>query len=222
MEMAMSDVRRESKRARHAGTRSCVGCLERVPREAIARELVHLVLVPPVSDDASTTVVVDTLGRSTGVGRGAWIHARRDCLEKAVKKGLARSAKGRVSADEVAIAAQIVTQAERRVEGLLQSARRAGALAFGGTPVTEAVSAGNAAMVLVATDAASAAKLAAVRTAQREGLAVGWGDKSRLGAIAGRSEVGVTAILDPGIADALRHALGLIETFSGGFSRPGR
>src|SRR5580693_9202449 len=68
-------------------TRTCVGCGEQVAREAPG-DLVRLVLGP------DGEVAVDA--RAGGFGRGAYVHARRPCLERAVKGGLARSAKGKV------------------------------------------------------------------------------------------------------------------------------
>ncbi|MEQ9324679.1 MAG: DUF448 domain-containing protein, partial [Polyangiaceae bacterium] len=110
----MRGPERQSKRAQHAGTRTCAGCNERVPRDAVARELVHLVFVPADSDADDVGVVVDLIGRGRRAGRGAWVHARRPCLDKAAAKGLSRAAKARVRADAAALAAQIVAQAERR------------------------------------------------------------------------------------------------------------
>ena len=67
---------------RHGSTRFCVGCGVRVARSR-AHELVRLVLVP--ADDGAVTVVADLGGGA--VGRGAWVHPTRSCLERATERG---------------------------------------------------------------------------------------------------------------------------------------
>jgi predicted RNA-binding protein YlxR (DUF448 family)/ribosomal protein L30E len=213
MMTTMREPERQSKRAQHAGTRSCSGCQARVARQDVARELVHLVFVP---SDGTMGVVVDLLGRGQRAGRGAWVHARRDCLDKAASRGLARAAKAAVKADAADLAAQIEGQATRRATSLLVAAQRAGKLAVGSTPTSESVDQQQARLVLVAKDAAAAAKLPAVQIAFGAGQAVAWGTKAQFGAALGRREVGVMAVLDDGIAEALQHAIGLAETFGGG------
>ena len=54
--------------------RTCVGCRERAPRS----DLVRLVL------DSAQRVAVDP-GRSAP-GRGAWLHASRECLDLALRR----------------------------------------------------------------------------------------------------------------------------------------
>ncbi|MEZ4442477.1 MAG: DUF448 domain-containing protein [Polyangiaceae bacterium] len=207
---------RGGRRARHAGTRTCVGCLERVARREAAQDLIHLVFVPAVATTEAAAVVVDGLGKASSklAGRGAWLHARRPCLRQAVQRGLARAYKGRVAASEAQIAAQIVDRAEGRLEGLLSAGFRARHLAVGSTVVLEALEAGTVALLLVATDAAAALRHGPIREAVQAGRAIAWGDKARLGALTGRQEAAVIAILDEGIAGAMVHALGLTETFA--------
>src|SRR5580700_10446725 len=107
-------------------TRTCVGCGEHVAMEP--GDLVRLVLGP------DSEIAVDA--RGGGFGRGAYVHARRACLERAVKGGLARSAKARV--DRIAgpddaepsplrvdsLARAIQAAMDRRIEGLLATAVR--------------------------------------------------------------------------------------------------
>ena len=64
--------------------RSCVGCGERVD-VAGTHALVRLIVSP------EGEVAVDA--RGGGFGRGAHVHPRPECLQKAVERGLARSAK---------------------------------------------------------------------------------------------------------------------------------
>ncbi len=206
--------RGETRRKRHAKSRSCVGCGARVPRERAGDELVRLVAVP--QDDSSYDVLVDLAGSS--VGRGIWVHGRRPCVQAAVKKGLARAvkgprSKGRVVTDLATLSQRIVDAAQRRIDGLLGAAVRGNRVAVGGTAVAEADAAGRVALLLVARDAKAAVGSSAVRHAFNEGKAVAWGTKDSLGLLAQRNELAVIAVLDGGIATALRWAIGLSETF---------
>jgi predicted RNA-binding protein YlxR (DUF448 family) len=72
--------------------RTCVGCGERVTlqrADAAAMTLVRLVLGP------GGEVAVDA--GSGGFGRGVHVHPRPDCVERAALRGLARSAKAKVT-----------------------------------------------------------------------------------------------------------------------------
>ena len=199
----------EGRRRLHAGTRSCVGCGARVAADRLRAELVRLVFV--YEDDGTCRVVADLAGRSGG--RGAWVHARLDCLAAAARKGLSRAAKAAVTVDVESLAAQLRAQADHRIVGLLGAAKRARKLAIGADAVREAAAGAPLPTILVASDAAASLRLTEVRRAQADGRAVAWGDKERLGNALGRGEVGVLAVCDAGIAAALRQAIGLAETF---------
>jgi predicted RNA-binding protein YlxR (DUF448 family)/ribosomal protein L7Ae-like RNA K-turn-binding protein len=204
--------------------RTCVGCGERV--EVTARgSLVRLIIGP------EGEVAVDA--GNGGFGRGAHVHPRPDCLAKAVQRGLAKAAKGRVHAissenGELAplradtLAAAIKAAMDRRIEGLLVSAGRSRQVALGSDSVTGACERGEAALVVVACDAAAAADLAEVRHAISEGRAVSWGTKLSLGALFGGGEaarpsgVGVVAITSSRIGEALREAVHIADASAGG------
>lgn len=194
-----------------------MGCAERVDSEAVRvadakQPSFDPALAPLVRLVASPTreVVVDA-GDGT-FGRGCYVHASGDCLVRAAKSGLARSLKGAphfggrplTAAD---LEAAIVEAFDRRVEGLLGAARRTRRLEFGADAVCASLRAGDVRLVIVASDAAAAAEKTEVRAAVRDGKAVSWGDKGRLGAIArGEGEVGVLGLTDSRIADAVRDA----------------
>jgi predicted RNA-binding protein YlxR (DUF448 family) len=74
-------------RRRHVPQRTCVGC-----RTVLAkRELIRVVRTPE-------GVFVDPTGRLAG--RGAYLHDRRSCWEKALKGGLAGALKTTLSAED--------------------------------------------------------------------------------------------------------------------------
>jgi predicted RNA-binding protein YlxR (DUF448 family)/ribosomal protein L7Ae-like RNA K-turn-binding protein len=189
----MTQVQAEQKSppaAPRARTRTCVGCGEQVAGDP--GDLVRLVLGP------EGQVAVDA--RGGGFGRGAYVHVRRACLERAVRGGLARSAKGKVDrvaaatpdvpggalADSSSLSVDALARAieaamDRRLEGLLAAAVRSRQLAYGADAVTSACQRGEAALVVVARDARAAADLTEVRRAVAEGRAVAWGSKAEIG-----------------------------------------
>ena len=76
-------------------------------------------------------------------------------------------------------------------------------------------------MLVVAADAAAAAKLGAAQRAVQRGSAVVYASKAHLGRIAGRSSIGVVAILDQALAAALRDTINLSQTFDSASSERG-
>lgn len=187
--------------------RTCVGCGER----SAPGEMVRLVIAP------SGEIAVDAAGG--GFGRGAHVHARGSCLAQAASRGLLRATKGRGKTVSVAVkeAGEVVTSEARpmdagalasaieaamtrRIEGLLGTAVRTGKGRVGSNATTSAWRAGDASLIVVATDADAAADLSAVRDAVSSGAAVAWGTKASLG-------MGVMAITDTRIASAVRDAV---------------
>ncbi len=198
--------------------RTCVGCGER----CAPSELVRLVLAP------SGEVAVDAAGG--GFGRGAHVHARGACLRQAVTRGLLRATKGKASSVSVAVkegkdvmtseprpidadalAQAIEAAMARRIAGLLGTCVRTKKARIGSDAATSAWGSGEAALLVVATDATAAASLGAVRDAVASGAAVAWGTKESLAAALHRPEraegVGVLAITDTRIAEAVRDAV---------------
>lgn len=198
MESTMPSEPRERTGKKPAPTRTCVGCQKRVP----AGGLVRLVL-DPTADPPS--VVVDVAG--SAFGRGAHVHPSPDCIARATKGGLARTFKTKVVATADEIAAQLVAGVDRRVEGLLMGARRAGQVVIGADATVEALREGKVALALVAKDAAAAAHLGAVQEAVAKGLALAWSDKERLGVLLAKDEVAVCGVLHDKVASAIRAAL---------------
>ncbi|WP_437730987.1 DUF448 domain-containing protein [Sorangium sp. So ce1335] len=212
--------------------RTCVGCGERVGVDDArgVRPLVRLILGP------GGVIAVDP--GDGGFGRGAHVHPRRDCLAAAVTRGLARAAKGRVHAivgsvgpgaegagDQAAPGAEPLTAAslaraireatERRIQGLVRSAVRSQHAAIGADAVVGSCARGEAALVIVACDAAAGADLPEVQRAIAEGRAVAWGSKQALGALAGGPRergVAVMAISSASIAAAVASAVHVVDT----------
>lgn len=183
---------------RATNERTCIGCGEKAPAEAMVR----LVVSP------SGAVAVDAAGGS--FGRGAHVHGNAACVARAAKGGLARSFKREIKIQPKELARLIADALSRRVFGLISSARSAGHLSIGADASVEALNKG-APLALVAVDAAAAAQLGAVERAVTEGRAVAFGQKSELGRLLGKEEVAVLAITHKGIAG---HVASLVRTAS--------
>ena len=178
--------------------RTCVGCRQADTPEA----LVRVVLTP------DGEVVVDLAGGA--FGRGAWLHARPGCLQAAAPRGLSKSFKAEIRTQAPSLAAALGEAANRRIRSLLSGASGARKLAIGSDAVERALGAGEAHLVVVASDARAAADSARVRAAIAEGRAIAWGTKELLGTALDRGETGVVAVLDGGLAQALHRAAQLL------------
>lgn len=177
--------------------RSCAGCRQKDVPEA----LVRLVL----GDDGR--IVPDLAGGA--FGRGAWVHGRPDCIDKGVRGGLSRSFRQPVTTSVAELSSLICAAADRRVAGLILAARRSGKLAIGSVAVEQALDSDNVSLVVVARDARAAAETDRVRAAIAAGRAAAWGTKATLGAVLGRDETGVVAVLDNGLGRAVSSAIAL-------------
>lgn len=170
-----------NRRDRSEPARTCVGC----GKTDAPSELIRLVVSP------EGEVAVDSAGGR--FGRGAHLHPTMTCVSRA-SKGLSRSMRRQVLVEPAALAQLIVEASERRISGLLSSAVRSRQTAAGVDSATQSLASGEAALVVVARDAAAAASAGAIARAVAEGRAVAFGTKAELGALLGRSEIGVLAI----------------------------
>jgi predicted RNA-binding protein YlxR (DUF448 family) len=207
--MDTETMREPAESTRRERSRTCVGCQERVPVSAQDSMLRVVLGSSPSSGERGARkhgVAVDVAG--SAFGRGAHIHATRECLVKACRGGLSRAFRCEVVADASVLASDVVAGMDRRVEGLLLGARRAGILAFG-EDAREAVQNG-APLVVIACDAGASAGRA-VAQAVAEGRALVWRTKATLGALFARSEVAMVAIRHEGVASEIRRARSLAD-----------
>jgi predicted RNA-binding protein YlxR (DUF448 family) len=193
-----------SERENARSVRTCVGC----QKADDAGALVRLVVGPHVAGEGAP-VAVDFAGGTHG--RGAHVHARRECLARAAKGGLARSFKTGITTTADDLAQQIVAAADRRIAGLLSGAWRARLVAAGADAATGALDAG-APLVVIATDAGSLVERGAFARAVAEGRAIAWKDKAALGKLlGGRDEVAVCAVSNDAIAGEIARARAMAE-----------
>lgn len=182
----------------------CAGCGQRTSPDA----LVRLVVGP-----SAPFVAVD-LGRKLG-GRGLSVHPTRACVRSAsLRGGLARALRGVAAVDPESVERMIVEQLERRILGLLGSARRTGSLALGADAVRAALHANSGDLLLRARDSRGRGDELA-RTATALGCATAtWGTKASLGDALARSELGVLLVTERGIASAIADCLSQIEALT--------
>jgi hypothetical protein len=180
--------------------RRCAATRERLSKEA----LVRLAVAP------DGTLVPDIEERLPG--RGLWIAARRDIVERAVtKRLLARAAGAGVSAPPD-LADRIQALLARRCLELLGLARRAGQAVAGYEKVKAALGRGNVALLLQAADGSreQRAKLAAgVGAVPTVALFSG----AELAEIFGREVAVHVAVTKGGIADRLARDCGRLAGF---------
>lgn len=144
-------------------------------------------------------------------GRGAWLHPSAACFKKA-QGGFSRSFKQPVNSSPAELAELLGSAAERRVLALLGAARRARKLAVGRSAVESEIQAGRCHLLLVATDARSAARASEVQRVVASGGALGWGTKTLLGGLTGRTEAGLLAVTDDGLANAVKATIAMAQS----------
>lgn len=206
--------------------RTCAGCAKSVP----ADELVRVVVDEGTADRADRSGETSAASMASGeggaklavdladskFGRGAHVHPSPDCLAKALKTGFSRAFKTKIASTMEEVGGQIVASADRRIEGLLAGAKRARLVVSGSDTVREALREGTARLVVVARDAAAAVKVTEIEQAITEGTAMAWGNKQSLGALFGRDEVAVCAVLHEGVAAAMASAYRTSRPFADG------
>jgi predicted RNA-binding protein YlxR (DUF448 family) len=163
--------------------------------------MVRLVL----ADDGS--IAVDLAGRA--FGRGAWVHARPDCLALAPRGGLQKSFKSQVTFDAGTLTAAIRSASDRRVDALLASARGAGKLECGSEVARDAFQRGSGRALVIAGDARATAEAGWVLAVGASGKALFWGTKERIGRAVGRPETALVAVCDSGLAAAISRAVAM-------------
>jgi ribosomal protein L7Ae-like RNA K-turn-binding protein len=152
------------------------------------------------------SLAVDLVGRA--FGRGAWVHPRVDCIERAAR-GAEKSFKAPVGLDTASVFERVRDAANRRVEALIASAGRSGNAASGSDVARAAVEEGRAQLLVVAADARAAAQAAFVTRVAAAGKVVTWGTKEALGRATGRPDTAVVAISDRGLSDAIMRSVAL-------------
>jgi len=196
VESLLNERNDERRGERRGPARTCVGCGLRDDASALLRLVV-----------AEDEIAFDLAGGA--FGRGAHLHARPLCIEKA-PRGLARAFQGQqqgqggaAKVDSALLGRRLVEACNRRMAGLLLAAHRSRALAIGADAALEALEQG-APLAVVAVDAGTVATTAEVVRCVTAGRAIAWSTRSELGALFGERTVAICAVRHAGIGAELK------------------
>ena len=177
---------------KHQPERTCIGC-----RRVLKKDDVVRIVAGPES------VVIDY--REKMEGRAAYVCPKRECIDKALtKEALARSLRLKIRPPVVEIfLAQLETSIREKIKSLLAISMKAGKLAAGYSAVQDAIEKGRAELLLYARDLSQGTRekvaMRGAESIRNETLFT----RDDFGSILNRELVGVLAILDKGLADAL-------------------
>ena len=146
-------------------------------------------------------------------GRGLWLSARADVIEKARAKGaFPRATRGMVTVP-ADLSATLQTGLARRIADNLGLARRAGQAVAGFAKARDWVQSGRAGLVLQASDGSEDERRRLLSGVE---VAVAWPmDAVRLGAVFGRDQAVHVAVASGRLADMLMNEIGRLSGVSG-------
>jgi ribosomal protein L7Ae-like RNA K-turn-binding protein len=150
-------------------------------------------------------------------GRGAWVHPRPSCLADAVRGGLSRGLKTKVSAEVGQVAELLRQAAARRTLSLLQAAQRAKKAALGTTALEEAERDGRVELLVLASDAKASAQLPVVSRLAKQGRVRLFKTKAELGAAFGRDDLALVGLLSTDLSQEVSRMISVSE-----LAEPGR
>ncbi len=164
--------------------RMCVGCRGQAPKDELERFIYH--------DDVG--VVFDL--RQKAPGRGVYVHAERDCLRLAARKGgFSRGFKRRVVVDADELTEDVRRGIRRRLDEGLRVALQSQHLFVGATAVAQAFKDEAVGLLLVAADAGESTRRKYASNADRKNTPVRDAlTGEQLGAVCGRDFVAVMAL----------------------------
>ena len=197
--------------------RRCIASGEVLPKASLVRFVVG----------PEGRIVPDIAGSLPG--RGIWVRADRQCLDRSVKKGLlVRAARRREPAGPLSVAPDLSDQTarllHRRCLDLLGQAQGAGLVVAGFEKVRSWLDGGRVALLLAAADGAADGrrKLAQLAAAQPKPPAiVALFDGADLGDALGRSAIVHAAVAQGGLTDRLAAETARLAGIAGVTAQPG-
>lgn len=178
-------------RERSTPQRTCVAC-----RESFAQtQLLRLVCAPQ-----GEQLHLDYLQKLPG--RGAYVCATSNCIERAIKRGgFQRAFKKKVSIEVATLHAEAYKAALRQIRSLLSLAKRANFIAAGHSQVVHALQKGEGHLILLAHDASPNIRHRMETWSQRLELPLHTVlTKKELGPAVGCPESALILIMDQGFA----------------------
>jgi predicted RNA-binding protein YlxR (DUF448 family) len=166
-----------------------------------------------VADDGQVAPVLS----GGAFGRGAWVHPRSACLSDAVRGGLSRGMKTKVTITLPELLGLLRDAASRRALSLLQSAQRARLAAVGTIALEEAERDDRVELLVLAHDAKASATLAPVLRLGQRGRVRLFKTKAELGAAFKRDELALVGLLSPDLSREVSRMISVSE-----LDEPGR
>ena len=194
----------ETERRPKATVRTCAGCGERSAKDAMVR-----VVLGPGGE-----LAFDLVGHSHG--RGAYLHPARRCFERAARGGLSKAFRQSIRCETELLFGLVDDAVERRVRGLLASAKNAGGLAFGREHVEQEWFEEKTRLVVVAVDGPWSEPPKFLQRAVSAGKAVVWGDRAKHGSLFDLGDVTVVGVRNASIANAIAEACRLPDKVRAG------
>lgn len=164
--------------------RKCVGCGENDSRNALERFVMM-----------EEAVIFDM--RKKAPGRGAHVHARPACLDRAIKSGFAKSFRSKIQLKDD-FTAEFTASIFQRLKETIRVSFRSGNLVFGGEMVSSAMKADKVDLLLLATDAGdSVTKKFEANAKRKSTLSFRGISGAALGDILGKDFISVLGISAP-------------------------
>jgi predicted RNA-binding protein YlxR (DUF448 family) len=177
---------------KHQPERTCIGC-----RQVLKKDDVVRIVAGPDG------IIIDY--REKLDGRAAYVCPKRECIRKGLtKEALGRSLRHAVRPPEInGFVAQLEAGIREKIKSLITISLKAGKLAAGYSAVQDALDKGRVELLLYASDLSIGTKEKVsgngIETIRSETLFT----RDEFGRMLNRELVGVVAILDKGLADAL-------------------
>jgi hypothetical protein len=176
----------------HQPERTCIAC-----RGAFAKDRVVRIVAGP---DGAVLDYRDKLP-----GRAAYVCPNRECIEKALsRENLSRALKQKVKAPAPAdFVAMLVVSITEKIRSLISMSAKAGKMAAGYSAVQDAIEKSRAEMLLYAIDLSEGTREKLVHKGVQGLRQTTLFTRDELGKILNRELVGVVALTEKGLADAV-------------------
>lgn len=161
--------------------------------------------------DPDGGLVVDLKG--SAFGRGAWVHRRKECIERAVRHGFSKSFRTRVETTSGELLRAVADAGERRLGGLIRSSRAGGFLVYGRDAVEQERQ--QLRLVLLAADAGTLRNERFIAELGASGRLLRWGRKEQFGDWLARGDVAIVGIKERGLADEVARTIALLGLTAG-------
>jgi len=177
---------------KHQPERTCIGCKKVFKKDDVVR-----IIAGPES------VVIDY--REKLNGRAAYVCPKTECIEKALtRETLGRSLRLKIRPPEIEdFLAQLATSITEKIRSLISISLKAGKLAAGYSAVHDALEKGRVELLLYARDLSNGTKEKITIQETKYIRDATLFTRDDFGKILNRELVGVIAVLDKGLAEAL-------------------